>query len=114
MLCGQAVTPQGRRKIKWLVKPQSSRLFRRERNMRLPIEPGLAMATILAASFGFAGLTQAAPLAGVAAAVPAVQVTQAPSVAEALPEKTHHHRYRHHYGYKKTSHHHVYHHHHVY
>ena len=55
--------------------------------MRLPTKSGLAMATILAASFGFAGLTQAAPLAGVAAAVQAVQTTQVPSVAEALPEK---------------------------
>jgi hypothetical protein len=80
--------------------------------MRLPTKSGFAMATILAASFGFAGLTHAAPLGGVAAAVPAVQMTQAPSAAEALPENAYHHGYRHHYGYKKPSHHHVYHHHH--
>ena len=74
--------------------------------MRLPTKPGLAMATILAASFVFAGLTQAAPLAGVAAAVPAVQMTQAPTVAEALPQKAYHRGYRHHrkpYVYRKPA-----------
>ncbi len=69
--------------------------------MRLPTKLGLAIATMLAASLGFAGLTQAAPLAGVAAAVPAVQMVQAPLVAEALPEKAYHHGYAHHpHGYK--------------
>jgi hypothetical protein len=58
--------------------------------MRLPTTTGFAMAAIVAACFGFAGATQAAPLAGVAAAVPAVQVTKAPSTAEALPEKAYH------------------------
>jgi hypothetical protein len=91
--------------------------------MRLPAKPGLAMATFLAASFGFAGLTQAAPLAGVAAAVSAVQMTQAPSVAEALPEKAYHRGYKHHrkpYVYRKPArhryhyhHYHHYHHHHT-
>jgi len=60
--------------------------------MRLPTTSGLAMATILAAWFGFAGLTKAAPLAGIAPAVPAVPMTQVqmaqePSAAEAIPEK---------------------------
>jgi hypothetical protein len=64
--------------------------------MRLPTTSGLAMAAILAALCGFAGVTKAAPLAGVAAAVPAVQMTGAPSVAEALPEKAYHRGYRHH------------------
>jgi hypothetical protein len=59
--------------------------------MRLPTKSGFAMATILAASFGFAGLTHAAPLAGVAAAVPSVQMTQNPLTAEALPENAYHH-----------------------
>ncbi len=57
--------------------------------MRLPTKSGFAAAAILAGSFGFASATQA-PLAGVAAAVPAVQLTQQPSVMEALPEKAHH------------------------
>jgi hypothetical protein len=103
---------QGRRK-KWLVKLQSEQVLAGRNKMRLPTKSGFAMATIVAASFGFAGLTQAAPLAGVAAAVPAVQITQAPSAAEALPEKAYH-GYKHHYGYKKPCHHHVYHHHHIY
>ena len=86
--------------------------------MRLPAKPGLAMATFLAASFGFAGLTQAAPLAGVAAAVSAVQMTQAPSVAEALPKKAYHRGYhRKPYVYRKPArhryHYHHYHHHHT-
>jgi hypothetical protein len=62
--------------------------------MRSPTKSGFAMATILAASFGFSGLTQAAPLTGVAAAVPAVQTTQNPLTAEAQPEKAHHHPLR--------------------
>jgi hypothetical protein len=69
--------------------------------MRLPTTSGLAMAAILAASFGFAGSTQAAPLAGLAAAVPSVQMTQNPLTAEALPEKAYHRGHAHHpYGYK--------------
>jgi len=55
--------------------------------MRLLTKSGFAMATILAAIFGFAGLVKAALLAGLTAAVPAVQVTQEASAAEALPEK---------------------------
>ena len=54
------------------------------------------MAAILAAPVGFAGLTEAAPLAGVAAAIPAVHITQVPSVAEALPDKAYHRGYKHH------------------
>ena len=68
--------------------------------MRLAKKSGFAMATIVAASFGFAGLTQAAPLAAVAAAFPAVQSceTQEPSAAEArciakgLVTTSHHHQ----------------------
>ena len=74
--------------------------------MRLPTTSGLAMAAILAASLGFVGLTKAAPLAGVAAAVPAVQMTEVPSVAEALPQKAHHLGYKHHrkpYVYRKPA-----------
>jgi hypothetical protein len=91
------------------------------KKMRLPTKSEFAMATVLAASFGYASLTQAAPLAGVAAAVPSVQMTQNPLTAETLPEKAYHygykHRkyykpiykkhykkhygYKHHYGYKK-------------
>ncbi|HEY4847210.1 MAG TPA: hypothetical protein VIH87_05285 [Methylocella sp.] len=63
--------------------------------MRLPTTSGLAMGTILAASLGFASLTQAAPLAGVAGAVPSVQMTQIPLTAEALPEKAYHSGYKH-------------------
>ena len=84
--------------------------------MRLPTKSGFAMAAVLAASFGFAGSTQAAPLAGVAAAVPAVQMTQAPSVAEALPEKAYHRGYRHHrkpYVYRKPARHRYHYHHHT-
>ncbi|MGH6799826.1 MAG: hypothetical protein ACRECZ_00150 [Methylocella sp.] len=83
--------------------------------MRLPTKTGFAMAAILAASFGFVGLTQAAPLGGGAAAVPAVQMIQAPSVAEALPEKAYHREYKHHrkpYVYRKPARHHHHHHHH--
>ena len=83
--------------------------------MCLPTKLGLATATILAASFAFPGLTQAAPLAGVAAAVPAVQMTQAPSVAEALPEKAYHRGYGHHrkpYVYRKPARHRYRHHYH--
>ncbi len=74
--------------------------------MRLPATSGFALAAFLAASFGFAGLTKAAPLAGVAAAVPAVQTTQVPSVAEALPQKAYHRGYKHHrkpYVYRKPA-----------
>jgi hypothetical protein len=68
--------------------------------MRVPTKSGLAIATILAASFGFASVTQAVPLAGVAAAVPAMQMTQEPSALEALPEKAHYQGHPHHpYGY---------------
>jgi hypothetical protein len=80
--------------------------------MRLPTKSGFAMATVLAASFGFAGLTHAAPLAGVAA-VPALLMTQAPSAAEALPEKAYHRGYKHHrkpYVYRKPARHRYHHH----
>ena len=84
--------------------------------MRLPTTSGLAMAAVLAASFGFAGVTKAAPLAGMAAAVPAVpiiqvQMAQEPSAAEAIPEKAHHHGYAH-KGKMKMEHHHHHHHYH--
>src|SRR5262249_61139632 len=46
---------------------------------------GFAAAGIFAASFGFTSLTQAAPIAGIPAAV---RMTQAPS---APPEKAYHH-----------------------
>ncbi|MGH6862719.1 MAG: hypothetical protein ACRECN_00340 [Methylocella sp.] len=83
--------------------------------MRLAAKSGFAMATILVASLGVAGLAQAAPLAGVAAAVPAVQMTQAPLVAEALPEKAYHRGYKHHrkpYVYRKPARHRYRHHYH--
>lgn len=70
---------------------------------------------ILAGSFGFASATTQA--AGVAAAVPAVQLTQQPSVMEALPEKAHHRPYRHYHHYHHYHyhyHHHHYHHHYHY
>jgi hypothetical protein len=96
--------PQGRTKN---VNLQSSQLYSREEKMRarrketrLPTKFGFAMATVLAASFGFSGLTRAAPLAGLTAAVPAVQLTQVPSAAEALPEKAYHHGYKHRKYYK--------------
>lgn len=81
--------------------------------MRLITKPGVALATILAASIGFMSLSQAAPLAGVAAAVPAVQLTQEPSTLEALLEKVHHKGYVHQKkGKSHHHHHHHYHHHH--
>jgi hypothetical protein len=85
--------------------------------MRLRTTSGLAMAAILATSFGFAGLTKAAPFAGMAAAVPAVpitqvQMTQEPSAAEAMPEKPRHHGYAHKGKMKMEEHHHHHHHHH--
>ncbi len=65
--------------------------------MRLQTKFGFTMAVILAGSLGFVSMTHAAPLAGMSAAVPAVQVTQEPSAAEALPEKAYHHPYHHPY-----------------
>ena len=44
--------------------------------MRVPAKFGFAAAAILASTFGFASLTHAAPLAGMAATVVAVQRTQ--------------------------------------
>jgi hypothetical protein len=85
------------------------------KKMRLPTKSEFAMATILAAPFGYASLTQAAPLAGLAAAVPSVQMTQNPLTAEALPDKAYHHGYKHRKYYKpvyKHYHHHHHHHHH--
>jgi hypothetical protein len=57
------------------------------------------MATILAACFGFASLTQAASLSGTMAAAPAVQMTETPSAVEALPVKVHYYHRYHHRGY---------------
>jgi hypothetical protein len=105
MSCKQAEIPQGRTKkceasVLATFSREEKMLAGREK-MRLPTKSGFAMATILAACFGFAGLTRAAPLAGLAAAVPAVQMTQVPSAVEALPEKAYHHGYGHRpYGYK--------------
>jgi hypothetical protein len=74
--------------------------------MRVPSKFGVATATILVSTFGYVCLTQAAPLAGVSAAFPAVQVTQQPSALEALPEKAHHYGYGHHgYGHHGYGHH---------
>jgi hypothetical protein len=85
------------------------------KKMRLPTKSEFAMATILAASFGYASLTQAAPLAGVAAAVPSVQMTQNPLTAEVLPDKAYHHGYKHRKYYKPVyKHYHHHHHHHHY
>lgn len=84
--------------------------MRRENQMRLPTKSGLAMAAILAASFGYTSVTQAAPLAGVAAAVPAVQMTQESSALEVLPEKTHYTGKAHHHHKGKYHHHHHHHH----
>jgi hypothetical protein len=88
--------------------------------MRSPTKSEFAVATILAASFGFAGLTKAAPLAGMVAAVPALPMTQVqmaqeqePSAAEAMPEKAHHHGYAHKGKMKMEEHHHHHHHHHA-
>jgi hypothetical protein len=67
--------------------------------MRLIAKSGLAVATFMVASFGFASWTQAAPLDGMSQAAPALQTAEQPSVAEALPEKAYHHRYRHHHRY---------------
>lgn len=77
--------------------------------MRFATKSGFAAAAILAGSIGFASLTQAAPLAGVAAAVPAVHLTQQPSGMEALPEKAHHRSYRHYHHYHHYHHHHYHH-----
>jgi len=81
--------------------------------MRLPAISKFAMAAILAVSCGFAGSTQAAPLAGVAAAIPAAPTIQVLPVAEALPEKAYHRGYRHHrtpYVYRKPARHRYHHH----
>jgi hypothetical protein len=60
--------------------------------MRSLTKSGVAIATILAASLGFANLTQATPLAGVTAAVPAVQMTGKTSASEAPLEKAYYYR----------------------
>ena len=79
--------------------------------MRVPTKSGFAMATILAASFGFAGLTRAAPLAGVADTILAVQKAQTPSETDGLIQKAYHKGYAHK---GKSYHHHHHHHHHYY
>jgi hypothetical protein len=88
--------------------------------MRLPTKSGFAMATILAASFGFAGSIQAAPLAGVADTVLAVQKAQTPGETDGLIQKAYHKGYAHkgksyhHYNHHHHYHHHHHHHHHYY
>ena len=78
--------------------------------MRLLTKSAVALATILAASFGHMNLTQAAPLAG-AAAAPAVQMTQQPTWG-ALVEKAHHKGTVHHKKGQHYYHHHYHHHYH--
>jgi hypothetical protein len=63
-----------------------------ERNMRLKSKFGFAAGAILVTALGFTGQAKAAPLAGLTASVPAVQMTQAPSVAEPLLDKAYYHR----------------------
>jgi hypothetical protein len=62
-------------------------------------------------TLGFTCLAKAAPLAGLTAAVPAVQITQEPSASGALPEKAYYYRryyhrryYRHPYYHRRYYH----------
>jgi hypothetical protein len=79
--------------------------------MRVPAKFGFAAAALLASTLGFASLTHAAPLAGVADTVIAVQRTQRAAGTDGLIQKAHHHRYAH-KGEMKMHHHHHHHHHH--
>jgi hypothetical protein len=66
--------------------------------------------TILAMTVGFASLAKAAPLAGLTAAVPAVQLTSECCASEARPEKAYYyHRYHRHYYHRHYYHRHYYH-----
>ncbi len=71
--------------------------------MWVPAKFGIAAAAILASTFGFATLTQAAPLAGTAIVVQSAQMT---SGIDGLIQKAHH------MGKMKMDHHHHHHHHH--
>ena len=57
--------------------------------MRLPIKSGFAMATLVAASFAFAGVTQAASLAGMADTVTALQKEATPHEMDGMIQKAH-------------------------
>jgi hypothetical protein len=78
--------------------------------MRLPTKSEFLMGMILAASVGFANLTQAAPIARVADTVLAVQKAQTPSETDGLIQKAYHKGYAH----KDKSYPHYHHHHHYY
>jgi hypothetical protein len=71
--------------------------------MRVPNKFGFAAATLLASTFGFVGLTQAAPLAGMADTVIALQTGPLSNETDGLIQKAHHKT--------KTVHHHHHHHH---
>ncbi|MGH6847218.1 MAG: hypothetical protein ACREC0_07220 [Methylocella sp.] len=74
--------------------------------MSLQSKFGFAAAAILATTLGVAGLTHAAPLAGGADTIIAVQRTQSPAEADGLIQKVHHK------GKMEVHHHHHHHHHH--
>ena len=80
--------------------------------MRVPAKFGFAVAVILASSLGFASLTHAAPLAGVAGTVIAVQRTQLAAGTDGLVQKAHHKETAHKDKMKMETHHHHHHHHH--
>ncbi len=68
--------------------------------MRIRSKFMFAAGAILAVTLGFPCLARAAPLAGFAAAVPAVQLTGECAASEALPEKAYYYRryyHRHYY-----------------
>ena len=60
--------------------------------MRIRSKFMFAAGAILAMTLGFPCLARAAPLAGFAAAVPAVQLTGESAASEALPEKAYYYR----------------------
>jgi hypothetical protein len=79
--------------------------------MPAPAKFRIAAAAILASTLGFGSLTHAAPFAGAADPVIAVQRTQRTAETDGLIQKAYHHGYAH-KGKTKTVHHHHHHHHH--
>jgi len=78
--------------------------------MLVPAKFEFAAAAILVSTLGFSSLTHAAPLAGVAYTVIAVQRTQMSAETDGLIQKAHHHGYAHKGKMKTETHHHHHHH----
>jgi len=71
-------------------------------HMRVRILSKVGLAGVLAISFGFLSQVEAAPLAGVSAAAPAVEFSAKAMPMEAIPQNVDYHHHHHHHHHHRT------------